>query len=596
MSTLIMGNSIATVEQMRTYIKSKNSSIAESVLDMIPLYISEGNTEGVRGDIAFAQSCLETGNFEFKGSAVTLDQNNFAGMGVTSNGMKGNSWNTPQLGIRAQIQHLKAYASDEDLVNECVDTRFKYVVRKCAEYVEYLGMKENPTGNGWSSGKGYGESILTILNSILSIKLTESSNTKSYAEKAVEWAVNIANDDTHGYDQAKREGPDYDCSSLIINAYEQAGLPLKSKGASYTGNIEEVALNLGFTNVTTLTNQGKNIDKLESGDILLNPSSHVEMYIGNNQKVGAHINEKGTTTGGQTGDQTGREIDVSKMSGTWNVVLRPPKGTTNNNNETENNDDNANGGTIMKFNVHGGHNFIVPGAGGCFSETSEDRKVKNLVISKLRSLGHTVYDCTDDAGKTAKQNLANIVAKCNAHSVDLDISIHFNAFNGTAHGTEVWQYSNKTNTYATNIVNSLAALGFTKRGVKKSTGLYVLRKTKSKAILIECCFCDNGEDAKIYTAEKVATAIVKGITGQTVGTSTPANNSGSSTNANGRACPFIVKITADVLNVRKGPGTNYAKTTQVKRNYRYTIVATQGNWGKLKSGAGWICLDFCKYV
>ena len=250
----------------------------------------------------------------------------------------------------------------------------------------------------------------------------------------------------------------------------------------------------------------------------------------------------------------------------------------------------------MKFNVHGGHNFIVPGASGCFSETSEDRKVKDLVISKLRSLGHTVYDCTDDAGRTAKQNLANIVAKCNAHSVDLDISIHFNAFNGTAHGTEVWQYSNKTNTYATNIVNSLAALGFTKRGVKKSTGLYVLRNTKSKAILIECCFCDNGEDAKIYTAEKVATAIVKGITGQTVGTSTPANNSGSSTNANGRACPFTVKITADVLNVRKGPGTNYAKTTQVKRNYRYTIVATQGNWGKLKSGAGWICLDYCKYV
>lgn len=596
MSTLIMGNSIATVEQMRTYIKSKNSSIAESVLDMIPLYISEGNTEGVRGDIAFAQSCLETGNFTFKGSAVTLDQNNFAGMGVTSNGVKGNSWDTPQLGIRAQIQHLKAYASDEDLVNECVDTRFKYVVRKCAECVEYLGMKENPTGNGWSSGKGYGESILTILNSILSIKVVESSNTKSYAEKAVEWAVNIANDDTHGYDQAKREGPDYDCSSLIINAYEQAGLPLKSKGASYTGNIEEVALNLGFTNVTTLTNQGKNIDKLESGDILLNPSSHVEMYIGNNQKVGAHINEKGTTTGGKTGDQTGHEIDVSKMSGTWKVVLRPPKSTTNNNNETENNDDNANGGTIMKFNVHGGHNFIVPGAGGCFSETSEDRKVKDLVISKLRSLGHTVYDCTDDAGRTAKQNLANIVAKCNAHSVDLDISIHFNAFNGTAHGTEVWQYSNKTSTYATNIVNSLAALGFTKRGVKKSTGLYVLRNTKSKAILIECCFCDNGEDAKIYTAEKVATAIVKGITGKTVGIKTPANNNGNSTNANGRACPFTVKITADVLNVRKGPGTNYAKTTQVKRNYRYTIVATQGNWGKLKSGAGWICLDFCKYV
>ena len=78
---------------------------------LIPLYLSEGKAEGVRGDIAFAQSCLETGNFGFFGSAVTLDQNNFCGMGVTSNGMRGNSFDTPQLGIRAQVQHLKTYAS-----------------------------------------------------------------------------------------------------------------------------------------------------------------------------------------------------------------------------------------------------------------------------------------------------------------------------------------------------------------------------------------------------------------------------------------------------------------------------------------------------
>lgn len=74
-----------------------------------PVHISEGKTEGVRGDIAFAQSCLETGNFTFNGSAVTLDQNNFAGIGVTKNGMKGNSFSHPWIGIRAQIQHLKAY-------------------------------------------------------------------------------------------------------------------------------------------------------------------------------------------------------------------------------------------------------------------------------------------------------------------------------------------------------------------------------------------------------------------------------------------------------------------------------------------------------
>ena len=116
--TKIMGNAVATVEQMTEYIKAKNPDVAQSVIDMIPFYLLEGKAEGVRGDIAFAQSCLETGNFGFSGSAVTLDQNNFCGMGVTSSGMKGNSFDTPQFGIRAQVQHLKAYASTVDLKNE----------------------------------------------------------------------------------------------------------------------------------------------------------------------------------------------------------------------------------------------------------------------------------------------------------------------------------------------------------------------------------------------------------------------------------------------------------------------------------------------
>ena len=158
--TKIMGNSAAIVEQMAAYIKAKNSEIAQSVIDMLPFYFSEGKAEGVREDIAFAQSCLETGNFGFPGSAVTLDQNNFCGRGVTSNGMKGNSFDTPQLGIRAQIQHLKAYASTEKLKNECIDPRFKYVTRGCAEYVEWLGQKEKSEwkgmgGRSWIWCKNY---------------------------------------------------------------------------------------------------------------------------------------------------------------------------------------------------------------------------------------------------------------------------------------------------------------------------------------------------------------------------------------------------------------------------------------------------------
>lgn len=165
--TEIMGNAVAVVEQMQEYIKGRNPSVEPSVLDLVPLYLSEGEAEGVRGDIAFAQSCLETGNFGFSGSAVALGQNNFCGMGVTENGMKGNSFETPQLGIRAQIQHLKAYASTDGLVNENIDPRFKYVTRDSAPYVEWLGIQENPQGKGWAAGAGYGMKILAILKDVI---------------------------------------------------------------------------------------------------------------------------------------------------------------------------------------------------------------------------------------------------------------------------------------------------------------------------------------------------------------------------------------------------------------------------------------------
>lgn len=187
--TKIMSNATATVEQMEAYIKSVNPNVAQSVIDMIPYYLSEGKAEGVAGDIAFAQSCIETGNFAFRGSAVTLDQNNFCGMGVTSNGVKGNSFSTPQLGIRAQIQHLKAYASTDKLVNECVDPRFKYVTRGSAEYVEWLGIQENPNGKGWASGKNYGKNILRVLNQVLNIKVETEQDAKQETAQTTSYPV-----------------------------------------------------------------------------------------------------------------------------------------------------------------------------------------------------------------------------------------------------------------------------------------------------------------------------------------------------------------------------------------------------------------------
>ena len=138
-------------------------------------------------------------------------------------------------------------------------------------------------------------------------------------EAAVQWMINIANDDSHGYDQSSRWSPDYDCSSLVISGYQQAGIQLKSNGATYTGNMKEVALKTGFEEVKW----DKDVSKLQRGDILLNEVHHVACYIGNGQMVSAHHNENGGATGGRTGDQTGHEIDVSEFRDyPWDCVLR----------------------------------------------------------------------------------------------------------------------------------------------------------------------------------------------------------------------------------------------------------------------------------
>lgn len=172
----IIGKPQASIEQMQVYIKKVNPQVSDSVIKMIPLYITEGAAEYVRGDIAFAQSCLETGNFTFNGSAVALSQNNFCGMGVTKTGMKGNSFKTPAEGIRAQIQHLQAYACTDHLKQKCIDPRYTYVNRGCAEYVEHLGIHENPKGQGWAAGRNYGQKIINILKGILSIKTSEKES------------------------------------------------------------------------------------------------------------------------------------------------------------------------------------------------------------------------------------------------------------------------------------------------------------------------------------------------------------------------------------------------------------------------------------
>ncbi len=193
--TAIMGKAQATAQQMALFCRSKNSTpqlTSCSLEQLAEMFIEEGEAEGVRGDVAFAQSLHETGYFKF-GGIVLPTQNNYAGIGALNGNATGQaaSFPDPRTGVRAQIQHLKAYASTEALVNECVDPRFSLVVRGVAPYVEWLGAADNPQGRGWAvPGAGYGANIVKLLGQIMAQETPQAPaepENDGYPEGTPDW-------------------------------------------------------------------------------------------------------------------------------------------------------------------------------------------------------------------------------------------------------------------------------------------------------------------------------------------------------------------------------------------------------------------------
>ena len=182
----------------------------------------------------------------------------------------------------------------------------------------------------------------------------------------------------------------------------------------------------------------------------------------------------------------------------------------------------------MKIAIRGGHCPKVPGASGIINEVVEDRKVKDAVVKYLKQLGHQVYDVTPpDTMPTSSGDLAHGVNEANRLKVDVFASIHFNAFNGTASGTEVCVYS--PHEYGQRVVDNLTALGFKYRGQKVRTGLYELKYTNMKAMIIEVCFVDSTTDVELYRRvgyDAVGKAIAEAIVNQKVPAPTPSNPTG----------------------------------------------------------------------
>ena len=195
----------------------------------------------------------------------------------------------------------------------------------------------------------------------------------------------------------------------------------------------------------------------------------------------------------------------------------------------------------MKFGIDIGHNCPPDsGASGIKSEDRLTTEVGNKVISKLQSLGHTVISCKPNSASTVNQSLGSRCDKANNNRVDFFVSIHFNAFNGQANGTEVFAISDSGRKVAQKVLDEIVKLGFFNRGVKNGSHLYVLRRTNMPGILIEGCFIDSTKDMQIYDGEAMANAIVAGLTGKVANISVNlASNAPANTVPNAPANPVI---------------------------------------------------------
>ena len=176
----IAGDSSVTVEQMVNYYKKSGKPYpaealkaggAATIEEFCQIYYEECETEGIKAEVAFIQSMIETGFLQFGGS-VKIEQFNFAGLGATGNGVSGNSFENVRMGIRAHVQHLKCYANTEPLKNECVDPRWGAWLRGKAPYVEWLSIPNNPNGTGWAGDADYAAKILKGIQDMKKIEVS----------------------------------------------------------------------------------------------------------------------------------------------------------------------------------------------------------------------------------------------------------------------------------------------------------------------------------------------------------------------------------------------------------------------------------------
>lgn len=305
-----------------------NKEFLKAIVPLIQKYAPQYEIKSVAA--VTAQAILESG---WGRSKLAATYHNYFGMKC------GTLWKGPSVNLETKEEYeagtlttikdnFRVYGS----MDEGVKGYFEFIQLK--RYQNLRGIADAETylktikADGYATGSTYVKDTMALVSQY---KLTQYDLEEPAAapaddaiEKAISWMEKTAKDPSHGYDQAYRWGErgDYDCSSAVITAWQQAGVPVKTVGATYTGNMLQAFKQCGFDDVTGKVNRTTG-EGMKRGDVLLNVVHHVAMYCGNGKEVEASINERGGATGGAPGDQTGKEFWIrSYRNYPWNYVLR----------------------------------------------------------------------------------------------------------------------------------------------------------------------------------------------------------------------------------------------------------------------------------
>jgi N-acetylmuramoyl-L-alanine amidase len=243
---------------------------------------------------------------------------------------------------------------------------------------------------------------------------------------------------------------------------------------------------------------------------------------------------------------------------------------------------------IINVGVNDGHTIrgFGTGAVGRIVEGEHTRLVGAEVRRLLKEAGHNAINCTVDSANSVNESLSKIMEFANRQDLDWFIAIHFNA--GGGEGVEVYTFDGRQYKDALDVCSNISKLGFKNRGVKDGKGLYVIKRTVAKSMLIEVCFVDT-VDADHYLKvgyKAIAKAIVEGIIGPL-----PVK-------------PIVIPIkvptsgvvTASTLNVHNGPGTGYKVIGTINKGAKVKIASKKNGWYDIYFGdhGGYVSVDYIK--